>query len=77
MRAYFSGEQGSKGPKMRGTGEQSQFWGTGNIENQDFVLGEHGKKAICFRGPRERYPPNPHPHHWEDLIHTNFPIVSP
>ena len=57
MGAYFSGEQGNKDPKMRGTGEQRQFWGTGNIENQDFVFGEQGKKAIYFRGTRELVPP--------------------
>ena len=32
--------QGNKGLKIRGTGEHRQFWGTGNIENQDFVFGE-------------------------------------
>ena len=38
----FSGEQGDKNIKIRGTGEHRQFWGTGNIENQDFVFGEQG-----------------------------------
>ena len=38
----FSGEQR---PKIRGTGEHRQFWGTGNIENQDFVLGEQGNST--------------------------------
>ena len=28
MRAFISGEQGNKGLKMRGTGEQRQFWRT-------------------------------------------------
>ena len=45
---FFSGEQGNKGLKIRGTGEHRQFWGTGNIENQDFVLGEQGNAAIFF-----------------------------
>ena len=39
-RAIFSWEQGNKGLKIRGTGGHKQFWGTGNIENQDFVFGE-------------------------------------
>ena len=34
--------QGNKGLKIRGTGEHRQFWGTGNIENQGFVLREQG-----------------------------------
>ena len=51
------GEQGNKGKFFRGTGEQRpknkgnrehrKFSGTGNIENQDFVL---GNKAIFFEG---------------------------
>ena len=48
-RAFFSGEQGNKGLKIKGTGEHRQFWGTGN---QDFVFGEQGH---FFRG--NRYPP--------------------
>ena len=51
------GEQGNKGifsgeqrPKIRGTGEHMQFWGTGNIENQDFVFGEQRKKGSFSRG---------------------------
>ena len=61
-RAYFSGEQMNKGPKMRGTGEQRQFWGTGNREKQDFVFGEQGKKAIYFKETRESVAP------WEGLM---------
>ena len=44
------GKQGNKGiyfrgtmeqrSKLRGTGEQRQFWGTGNIGNQDFDFRE-------------------------------------
>ena len=47
-KAIFSGEHGNKGLKIRGTEEHRQFWGTGNIENQDFVFGEQGNKAIFF-----------------------------
>ena len=32
------------------------FWGTGNIDNQDFDVGEHGNMAIYFRGTREHVP---------------------
>ena len=67
-RAIFSGEQGNKGLKMRGTGKHRQFWGTGNIENQDFVLGEQGNKAIFSRGTREQVPLPPR---WEGLIIVN------
>ena len=49
----LSGEQGNKGLKIKGTGEHSQFWGAGNMENQDFILGEQENKAIFSRGPRE------------------------
>ena len=30
---------------MRGTGKQRQFWGTGNIGNDDFYFGQQGNKA--------------------------------
>ena len=40
MTPFISGELKSR---IEGTGEQRQFWGTGNIENQDFDLGEQGK----------------------------------
>ena len=31
---------------MRGTGAQIQFWGTGNVGNDDFDFGQQGNKAI-------------------------------
>ena len=34
---FFPGEQR---PKNNATGEHMQFWGTGNIESQDFIFGE-------------------------------------
>ena len=40
---------------MRGTGEQRQFWGTVNMENEDFDFGEQGNKLIYFRGTRNNY----------------------
>ena len=54
-KAFF---QGNKGLKIRGTGEHRQFWGTGNIENQAFVFGGQGNKAIFFEGTREQVPPS-------------------
>ena len=43
IRPFISGEQRNKSLKLKGTGEtpeERQFWGTGNIENQDFDFGE-------------------------------------
>ena len=60
---FISGEQGNKGQILRGTGEQIQYWGTGNIRKQIFVLGEQGNKPIYFIGTREQVPPS-----WEGLI---------
>ena len=31
---------------MKGTGAQRQFWGTGNVGNDDFGFGQQGNKAI-------------------------------
>ena len=31
---------------MRGTGAQRQFWGTGNVGNDDFDFGQQRNKAI-------------------------------
>ena len=61
IRPFISGEQGNNSLKLKGTGEQRQFWGTGNIENQDFDFGEQGKTLIFFRGTREQIPPHPPP----------------
>ena len=60
IRPLVSGEQGNKSLKLKGTGEQRQFWGTGNIENQDFDFGEQGKMLIFFRGTREQVQKNIH-----------------
>ena len=69
------GEQGNKAiyfrrtreqkSKTEGNMEQMQFWGTGNIENQDFDFGEEGKMSIFFQGTRTgtSTPPPPHSHH--------------
>ena len=57
--------QGNKGQILRGTGEQRQYWGTGNIENKFSIFGDQGSKPINFRGAREQVPP------WEGL-HNGF-----
>ena len=55
------GEQGNKGIYFRGTGEQRpnfegkqgeqrQYWGTGNIENQIFDIWGTGEQANLFQG---------------------------
>ena len=59
IRLFISGEQGNKSLKLKGTGEQRQFWGTGNIENQNFDFKEQGRMPIVFRGTREQETPPP------------------
>ena len=60
-RPFISREQGNNGQFLRGTGEQRQYWGTGNIENKFSIFGEQGNKPIYFRGTREQVPPPPPP----------------
>ena len=57
IRSFISGEQGNKSLKLKGTREQRQFRGTGNIANEDFDFGEQGKMPFFFRGTREQVPP--------------------
>ena len=52
-------EQGNKILKLKGTGEQRQFWGTGKIENQDLNFGEQGKMPIFSGEQGNRYPHTP------------------
>ena len=55
IRPFISEEQRNKSLKLKGTGGQRQFWGTGNIENQDFDFGEQGKMPIdFFQGNKEQ-----------------------
>ena len=44
IRPFISGEHENKSLKLKGTGEQRRFGGTGNIENQDFDFGEQGNR---------------------------------
>ena len=40
--------QGNKSLKMKGTGEQRQFWGTGNIHRKlRFSWGNRGNADLC------------------------------
>ena len=48
--------QGNKSLKLKGTGEQRQFWGIENIENQDFDFWEQWKMPIFFRETRAQVP---------------------
>ena len=66
IRPFISGEQGNKSLKLKGTGEQRQFWGTGNIENQDLILGNKGKCRFFFQGNKGTGTPPP-PRFWEGL----------
>ena len=49
-RVFISGEQGNKGQILRGTGEQRQYWGTGNIRKQIFDFWGTGEQANLFQG---------------------------
>ena len=42
--------QGNKGQILRGTGEQRQYWGTGNISKQLFDFWGTGEQANLFQG---------------------------
>ena len=46
----ISGEQGNKDQILRGTGEQRQYWGTGNVRKQIFDFGGTGEHANLFQG---------------------------
>ena len=43
---YFKGTREIRSEKMRGTGAQRKFWGTGNIGNDDFDFGQQGTKQL-------------------------------
>ena len=63
-RVFISGEQGNKGQIMRGTGDQRQYWGTGNIRKQIFDFLGTGEQSNLFQGNKgtDTPPPGgPHP----------------
>ena len=55
--AFISGEQGNKGQIKRETGEQRQYWGTGDIRKQIFDFWGTGEQANLFQGNKEQVPP--------------------
>ena len=48
--AFIPGEQGNKYLQMRGTWEQKQIWGTGNIGNADFDFWRTEEQTDLFQG---------------------------
>ena len=58
-RAFISGEQGNKGQILRGTEEQRQYWGTGNIRKQIFDFWGTGEQANLFQGNKGTGTPPP------------------
>ena len=54
---FILGKEGNKSLKLKGTWEQRQFWGIGNIENQDIDFGEQGKMPIFSGEQGNRYSP--------------------
>ena len=42
--------QGNKGQILRGTGEQRQYWRTGNMRKQIFDFGGTGEQVNLFQG---------------------------
>ena len=71
-RAFISGEQGNKGQILKGTGEQRQYWGTGNIRKQIFDFWGTGEQANLFQGNKEQVPPLGGPHHYLPLKIENL-----
>ena len=69
-RAFISGEQGNKGKILRGTGEQRQYLGTGNIRKQIFDFWGTGEQANLFQGSKGTGTPLGGPQCWRLL--TNF-----
>ena len=73
---FFSGEQGNKGLKIRGTGEHRQFWGTGKIENHFFFCFVFGEQDHFFEGNKGTGT-SPHTHaRWEGLTTALSHLVS-
>ena len=49
-RGIYFRETGNKDQMLRGTGEQKQNWGTGNITKYFFLFWEQGNKPINWGG---------------------------
>ena len=63
-----SGEQGNKGQILRGTGEQRQYWGTGNIRKQIFDFWGTGEQANLFQGDKGAGTPLGGPHQYSNTL---------
>ena len=71
--------QGNKGQILRGTWEQRQYWGAGNIRKHIFDFWGTGEQANLFQGNKGTGTPPP----WEGLIFngcikcwTSWPYVN-
>ena len=61
----FQGNRGTKAKSLRGTGEQRQYWGKGNIRNirkQIFDFWGTGEQANLFQGNKGTGTPPLPPH---------------
>ena len=58
-RVFISGEQGNEDQILRRTGEQRQYWGTGNIRKQIFDFWGTGEQANLFQGNKGTGTPPP------------------
>ena len=74
--AFISGEQGNQGQILRETGEQTQYWGTGNIRKHIFDFWGQGNKPIYFRGTREQVPPPGRASTIETTLMLSFPYLA-
>ena len=63
-RSFISEEQGNKDQNLRGTGEQRQYWGTGNIRKQFYDFWGTGEQGHLFQGNKGTSTPLGGPHHW-------------
>ena len=73
---FISGEQGNKGQIFRGTGEQRQYWGTGNIRKETFDFGRIGEQANLFQGNKGTGIPLEQVSPWEGLEIESWLIKS-
>ena len=71
-RAFISREQGNKGQILRGTGEQRQYWRTGNIRKQIFDFWGTGEQANLFQGNKGTGTPLGGPHSFSTASLRHF-----
>ena len=68
----FQGNRGTKAKFWRETGEQRQYWGTGNIRKQIFDFLGTGEQANLFQGKREKVPPWEGFNRYWNFMHLSF-----